>query len=276
MGYQIDLISPEKAEQLCCKIIANLPEYFGIPEANASYTSGVRTNINFAAQLDGVYIGLLSLNFPYPSNSNIYWMGVMREYQHQGIGRLLLQEASAYAVKAQAKTMTVETLSPGEKDENYLKTYQFYQKHGFSPLFNLKPTDYQWNMVYLFKQLNSPLQELIVIEREARDYGFDWPNHEMIIEQAISECEEIKEAIAGNEPKYRIQEEIGDLLHTAISLCLFAGFDPDLTLAQIVTKFTARMCSLQAIAKEQGLTTLKGQPTELMIELWNKAKRVGR
>lgn len=122
------------------------------------------------------------------------------------------------------------------------------------------------------KQLNNPLHELIIIENEARNFGFDWPHEEMIIEQALSECDEIREALANHEPSHRVQEEIGDLLHTAISLCLFAGFDPEQTLAKVATKFGARMEALKAIAKDQGLTSLKGQSTEFMMELWKMAK----
>ncbi|KTD32914.1 nucleotide pyrophosphohydrolase [Legionella nautarum] len=122
------------------------------------------------------------------------------------------------------------------------------------------------------KQFNNALHELIIIENEARNFGFDWPHEEMIIEQALSECDEIREALANHEPSHRVQEEIGDLLHTAISLCLFAGFDPEQTLAKVATKFGARMEALKAIAKDQGLTSLKGQSTEFMMELWQKAK----
>jgi hypothetical protein len=52
------------------------------------------------------------------------------------------------------KTISVETLSPLESDENYLKTYNFYESLGFFPLFNLKPVGYEWNMVYMIKILN--------------------------------------------------------------------------------------------------------------------------
>lgn len=54
-----------------------------------------------------------------------------------------------------AKTISVETLSPEEADENYLKTYHFYKSLGFSPLFNLKPQGYEWNMVYMLKSLDN-------------------------------------------------------------------------------------------------------------------------
>jgi len=64
------------------------------------------------------------------------------------------------------------------------------------------------------------LQQLILLEHEAREFGFDWPNIGMILDQAISECDEIKDALAQDEPDHRIQEEIGDLLHTAVSMCI--------------------------------------------------------
>lgn len=83
----------------------------------------------------------------------------------------------------------------------------------------------------------NPLQNLILLEKDARGYGFDWSNHEMILEQAIDECREIQEAIDDDEPPERVQEEIGDLLHTAISLCIFLGFDVEETLSKTNEKF---------------------------------------
>lgn len=273
MNYQIELISPKNAEELYCKITANLPEYFGLPECNELYARGVHSCINFAAKVDGTEVGLLSLDFPYPSNSSIYWMGVMAKYQGQGIGYSLILEASSYAKQHHTQTMTVETLAPSESDKSYLKIYQFYENQGFRPLFNLKPLGYEWNMVYMVKRLDNPLHELMIIEKDARKFGFDWPHQEMIIEQAISECDEIREAIANDEPKHRLQEEIGDLLHTAISLCISAGFDPDQTLEKVIEKFSARMHALKAVANEDGLKNLKGQSIEYMNELWDRVKK---
>lgn len=80
-------------------------------------------------------------------------MAVSRQYHGQGIGRMLHDAASKLAQENNAMTMTVETLSPYESDENYLKTYHFYLSNGFSPLINVKPQGYQWNMVYMVKSL---------------------------------------------------------------------------------------------------------------------------
>ncbi len=122
-------------------------------------------------------------------------------------------------------------------------------------------------------KLDNALNDLVDLEKDARNFGFNWPHKDMIIEQAISECNEIKEAILKNEPSHRIQEEIGDLLHTAISLCIFAGYDTKQTLAKVTQKFNARMHTVKALTKKHGLETLNGQPIEFLIELWKKAKK---
>lgn len=150
---QIEKISQDIAEGLCRKITVDLPEYFGLPDANDHYAVGVRSCTNFAAKLDKDYLGLISIDFPYPTNCNIYWMGVLRDFQGQSIGHQLIEEACKLAKGSGARTMTVETLAPLEADENYLKTYNFYQSVGFAPLLNLKPKGYEWNMVYMVKLL---------------------------------------------------------------------------------------------------------------------------
>jgi len=162
MVYTIEPIPSEVAEALCREITSDLPEYFGLPQANEQYFVGVQSRYNFAAKIDGKYVGLLSLDFPYPGSSNIYWMAVLREYQSHGIGGRLLDHACAFAKTNDATTITVETLAPQEADENYLKTYRFYEHSGFKPLFNLKPAGYEWNMVYMVKNLDA----VVTHERE--------------------------------------------------------------------------------------------------------------
>lgn len=50
MTYTIEQVSPETAEYLCRKITKDLPEYFGLPEANEHYATGVQSRINFSAK----------------------------------------------------------------------------------------------------------------------------------------------------------------------------------------------------------------------------------
>jgi GNAT superfamily N-acetyltransferase len=82
-------------------------------------------------------------------------MGILRQHHRTGIGKILSYEAFKHANNRGAKTISVETLSPEEADENYLKTYRFYKTLGFAPLFNLKPEGYEWNMVYMLRSLDN-------------------------------------------------------------------------------------------------------------------------
>lgn len=154
MKIEIEQISSTLAEDICRKITADLPSYFGLPEANEHYAIGVRSCFNLAAKIDSDYVGLISINSPYPDNANIFWLGILHDFHRMGIGRRLAEAAFGNMRTSGTKTITVETLSPFESDENYLKTYQFYRSLGFSPLFNLKPDGYEWNMVYMLKILD--------------------------------------------------------------------------------------------------------------------------
>lgn len=153
MQCPIEHIAPEMAKKLCQDITQDLPEYFGLPEVNEQYAEGMLSRVSFAAKVQEQWIGLLTLEFPYPDNANIYWIGVKRDFQGKGIGQALMNTAKNYAVKHGIKSFTVETLSPNESDENYLKTFHFYKTYGFQPLFNLKPQHYEYIMVYMYKPL---------------------------------------------------------------------------------------------------------------------------
>lgn len=118
----------------------------------------------------------------------------------------------------------------------------------------------------------SALKELMKIDQESRDFGFEWPHQEMILDYIVSECQEIREAIAQKESKERLQEEIGDLLHAAISLNRFSGFDIEETLEKVVRKFECRMASLKVITQKRGLKDLNGQSVEFMLGLWKEVK----
>lgn len=203
-------------------------------------------------------------------------MAILRGYQNLKLGTKLIKAASNYAKECGAKTLSVETLALTEADENYIKTYKFYEVCGFKPLFNLKPQNYEWNMVYMIKNLEpkNSLQDLITLEKDANKFGFDWSDQDMILEHAIDECREIKEAIDDNEPLERVQEEIGDLLHTAIALCIFSEFDVEETLRKTNKKFANRMDALKTLTKNYNLPNLQGQPIEFMLKLWKEAKEM--
>ncbi len=118
------------------------------------------------------------------------------------------------------------------------------------------------------------LEKLLAARQEAKAFGFEWANTDRLINQAISECEEIREAIENHEPAHRVQEEIGDLLHTAISLCDFMGFNVEETLEKVCEKFDKRFNNLKKLAAERGLSSLEGQSLKFKLGLWDEIKKI--
>jgi len=144
-------LNPVESEEACRNIAATLPEWFGIPEVNERYAKGVKERLTLGYVVDGNCLGLLSLEFPFPTTANIYWMGIQRDARGKGIGTALLQYAERLCQEKKIYSLTVETLSPKEEDSNYLHTFQFYMKRGFRPLFELHPYSPDYLMVYLNK-----------------------------------------------------------------------------------------------------------------------------
>ena len=154
MNYKINQVDPSLAKRACEDITIDLPEYFGIPEANEKYAHGMLLRTSFAAYSDANIIGLLTLEFPSENNVNIYWLAVKRQHQNNQVGKNLLLAAEKYCIDHHYTSLTVETVSPKMNDENYFKTYQFYTRCGFQPLFELKPYGPDLLMIYMIKLLS--------------------------------------------------------------------------------------------------------------------------
>jgi GNAT superfamily N-acetyltransferase len=192
MNIEIEQITPELASKLCRTITADLPEYFGLPDVNEHYAVGMLSRHSLAAKVGG-----------------------------QEIGKELMQTANAYAHENGASSMTVETLAPYESDENYLKTYRFYEQCGFKPLFNLKPGGYEWNMVYMSKEITS------IIGLNIEKY---FPSFKLLAQQDIPSIVTAFTAIGWNKPasiyeKYLKEQEVGQrVVWIAWNQDNFAGY----------------------------------------------------
>jgi len=49
---KIEKIPSGLAEDLCRRLTADLPKYFGLPECNEQYALGVRSRTNFAIKIE--------------------------------------------------------------------------------------------------------------------------------------------------------------------------------------------------------------------------------
>lgn len=118
------------------------------------------------------------------------------------------------------------------------------------------------------------LEKIVALENEAADFGFQWENTTQIMEQIESECLEIKEHLDDESATLLLQEEIGDLMHAVLSLCVFCKLDPLETLQKTTDKFERRLTAVKEISRDQGLETLKGLSFERLMEIWKEAKKV--
>lgn len=116
------------------------------------------------------------------------------------------------------------------------------------------------------------LEEVEHLEKDAVAFGLQWETKEQIMTQIRNECLEIEEHLHFPEQRVALQDEIGDLLHAAISLCVFCNFSPELTLQKSLDKFEKRLNAMKDIAKEQGLTHVKGKSFDELMHYWAQAK----
>ena len=96
-----------------------------------------------------------------------------------------------------------------------------------------------------------------------------------IMAQIESECVEIRQHLdqtQGQMDQAALQEEIGDLLHAAFSLCVFCKLSPQDTLERAIHKFENRLNAVKNVAKEQGFDNLNGFSFNQLMEIWQKAK----
>jgi uncharacterized protein YabN with tetrapyrrole methylase and pyrophosphatase domain len=121
------------------------------------------------------------------------------------------------------------------------------------------------------------LDKVVSLEEDASEFGFRWETPDQIMKQIESEYYEIKEHIHAGIPqinKAALQEEIGDLLHAAFSLCVFYGFSPRVTLGQSLTKFERRLRAVKLITEEHGFENLDGKSFDELMHIWDRAKEL--
>ena len=112
------------------------------------------------------------------------------------------------------------------------------------------------------------IDESIELQIEAKALGLDWIELDKIINKIREETDELEEAISmGNKP--HINEELGDLLFSLISLCRHLNIDMDDLNKSANDKFKNR---LDKIKDEMNKRNIKyAEPSE-MIDIWKSIK----
>ena len=108
------------------------------------------------------------------------------------------------------------------------------------------------------------------VQSRAAKTGFDYPDAEWAMRDLESELEELKQAIAQRDAP-GTEEELGDLLFSAVNVARFIQTDAEQALTKSCEKFIARFEKVEQLASEQKLN-MKSASMEELDRLWKQAK----
>lgn len=108
------------------------------------------------------------------------------------------------------------------------------------------------------------------MQKKAAKVGFDFENIDDTMAKVTEELEEVKEAYVKGDAA-AIEEEVGDLLFSAVNVARFAGVDSEKALYNACEKFLKRFTEMEQIANSRGFSLNDLKLTEL-DSLWNEAK----
>ncbi|HEY1426631.1 MAG TPA: GNAT family N-acetyltransferase [Caulobacteraceae bacterium] len=118
----------------CASILAELPEWFGIPQSNAEYAEAAEREQAWVADDGGEPLGLMVLMDTGFSALDVHLLAVRPRVHRRGVGRALIGQARALAQAAGKPFLTVKTQGPSAEYEPYERTRRFYEAVGFKGL----------------------------------------------------------------------------------------------------------------------------------------------
>ena len=109
------------------------------------------------------------------------------------------------------------------------------------------------------------------MSKAAAKAGFDWEKFEDLGEKLSEEFNEIAAASEAGDPQ-RIEDEVGDLLFTAVNVARYLKVDPETALKRANAKFRERFGGIEKGLAERGRGFEESSLAE-MEALWQKAKQ---
>ena len=106
------------------------------------------------------------------------------------------------------------------------------------------------------------------LQKKAAKAGFDWPDISGAMDKLYEEIDEIKQAAkTGGDT----EEELGDLLFSAVNVARFLNVDPEAALSRSCDKFTNRFRLLEQTALGQG-RAIEEMTLDELDKLYEQAK----
>ena len=110
------------------------------------------------------------------------------------------------------------------------------------------------------------------IQKKAASLNFDWVNKDQVLKKVDEELNELKDALKEKNNK-NIEDELGDLFFTLISLSRHLNLDPDQTIKKANQKFIKRFNKMENIIEDKKLKWHNLKAINFK-NLWNNAKRL--
>ncbi len=107
------------------------------------------------------------------------------------------------------------------------------------------------------------------VQKKAKKAGFDWPDIAGALDKLSEELSEFKTAV---DEQSNVEEELGDLIFSAVNAARFAKVDPEEALTKATDKFISRFAKVEALAHSQG-QQLENMTLAQLDKLWEEAKR---
>ncbi|MBE2205151.1 MAG: nucleoside triphosphate pyrophosphohydrolase [Chthoniobacterales bacterium] len=106
------------------------------------------------------------------------------------------------------------------------------------------------------------------VQKKAGRNGLDWPDIEPVFEKMQEELAEVRQALADGNAR-AVEDEIGDILFTAVNLARKLDVDAETTLAAATNRFIKRFL---AVEKELGDRKMEDTPPGELDAIWNRIK----
>ena len=109
------------------------------------------------------------------------------------------------------------------------------------------------------------------IGTRAAAVGFDWAKATDVVDKIEEEVAELRETVAHQEGRQRIEEEMGDLLFAIANLARKLGIEPESALRKANDKFSERFAALESAFERKGKSVHEATLEE-MEEVWADVK----
>jgi MazG family protein len=117
---------------------------------------------------------------------------------------------------------------------------------------------------------NSAMYRARQIQKDAAEFGFDWPDIYPVFDKLEEELEELKQAFRSGD-KAAISDELGDLLFVCINVARHAKVNAEMSLRNTNQKFLRRFAYVQQQMKAAGIEMDQRQ-LEVMEQFWQESK----